>query len=277
MLKSKTPQAREHPVLTNALALCRPLASWLISHGIGHAQFAAGLKNVFFLAAEQELKKQDLKPTDSAISLMSGLHRKDTKSLRYTGQDKIFAGQSCATGRPSVPSQIFTRWLTGPERMASLPINGATSSFEQLVSFTSKDVHHRAVLQELLRLGLVKVDADRVALVQHAFVPNRDQIEAWQLMMASVTDHLSAGVHNLTSNQKTRFLEQSVFIDGLSPESAQALNVLANSIWTEALQRVVQAATPLCDQGPGTQEFRFRLGIFSFTASVQPQTKREKK
>jgi hypothetical protein len=278
MIKEKSEMGQEQPVLTHALALCLPLATWLIRHGVGHSQFAAGLKKVFFLAAEQELKKQDQKPTDSAISLMSGLHRKDVKNLKDTGQDESGSSQlACTARKPSVANQTFTRWLTGPARQASLPVHGAAGSFEQLVSSISKDVHHRAVLQELVRLGLVRVEGDSVELIQEAFIPKQDQIEAWQLMMASVTDHLSAGVHNLTSNQKTRFLEQSVFIDGLSPESAQKLNLLANSIWDDALQRMVQAATPLCDQGPGTQEYRFRLGIFSFTASVQPQSVRESK
>jgi len=43
------------------------------------------------------------------------------------------------------------------------------------------------------------------------------------------------------------------------------------------LQRMVQAATPLCDQGPGTQEYRFRLGIFSYSESVQTHSNQDSK
>lgn len=278
MTPDKTDKKLDYPVLTDALALCLPLATWLIRRGIGHTQFAAGLKKVFYLAAEQELEKQGHKQTDSAISLMSGLHRKDVKSIKDAVKETTWTSQlSSHTGKPSVANQVFTRWLSEPERRESLLVSGATNSFEQLVACVSKDLHHRAVLQELLRLGLVKVDGDRVALVQDAFVPPQNQVEAWQLMMASVTDHLSAGVHNLTSEKTTRFLEQSVFVDGLSPQSAQALNALSNAIWDDALQRMVHAATPLCEQGPGAQEHRFRLGIFSYTEPVQPPSDQEPK
>jgi hypothetical protein len=274
MIDNKAENNHEHPVLANALALCVPLASWLIRHGIGHAQFAARLKNVFFVAAEKELKKQGLKETDSSISLISGLHRKDVKNIKNNTQKSIFIG---GASKPSLPNQIFTRWLSGPEKPESLPINGASSSFEQLASSVSKDVHHRAMLQELVRLGLVKIDGESVSLLQHAFVPHRDQIEAWQMMVQSVADHLTAGIHNLTSEEKTRHLEQSVFIDGLSPQSAQELGQLANDIWRDALQRMVQAATPLCEQGPGSQEYRFRLGIFSFSESIQTHSYQDSK
>jgi hypothetical protein len=75
-------------------------------------------------------------------------------------------------------------------------------------------------------------------------------------------------VHNLTSDGPRRFLEQSVFADGLSPESVAQLQQLANQLWAQVLDAVVAAAVPLCEQDAhltqGTQ--RFRLGLFSYAA-----------
>ena len=49
------------------------------------AAFAAALKPVFLAQAEQELVRLGRKRTDSAISLLSGLHRKDVRAL---GEDE---------------------------------------------------------------------------------------------------------------------------------------------------------------------------------------------
>jgi len=82
-----------------------------------------------------------------------------------------------------------------------------------------------------------------------------------------VADHLAAGVHNLTGAGPGRFLEQSVFADGLSVESVRQLHQLANRLWAEVLERVVAAAVPLCEQDEGLPDTqRFRLGLFSYSA-----------
>jgi hypothetical protein len=119
---------------------------------------------------------------------------------------------------------------------------------------------------------MVREDQDGVRLLREAFVPEPKHQEARELFAGSVADHLQAGVHNLSASkagaeQPRKFLEQSVFADGLSPESVQQLNRLANELWDQVLKQVVAAATPLCEkdaQHPEPQ--RFRLGLFSYSA-----------
>ena len=113
----------------------------------------------------------------------------------------------------------------------------------------------------------------QVRLLQQAFTPDRSKDEAQQLFAANVADHVAAGLQNLRpmsqpellAPQKS-FLEQSVFADGLSAESVATLHQLSNTLWREVLERVVQAATPLCEQDKETpQPERFRLGLFSYS------------
>jgi hypothetical protein len=268
----------DHPtpdsLLPEALAIVQPLVTWLIRSGVGHSEFAAALKPVFLAQAQQELTQQNKKLTDSAVSLLSGLHRKDVRAFRETAADTLAQVQAdgSAWGKPSAANQVATRWLSLEDHADALPISGASHSFEALARSVSKDVHPRTVLQELVRLGLVQEDSGTVRLLRDAFVPDASHKEARQLFAGSVTDHLQAGVHNLCGTarddqQPRKFLEQSVFADGLSPESVQKLNLLANELWTHVLQSVVEAATPLCEQDanhPTPQ--RFRIGLFSFAA-----------
>ena len=70
----------------------------------------------FFLAqaqAEQQLSRT--KPTDSALSLLSGLHRKDVRELLATGT--LNAGPRTSLGKASPANQVVTRWLAAwPKR-----------------------------------------------------------------------------------------------------------------------------------------------------------------
>lgn len=256
-------------VSEEALAVAQPLVAWLVRSGVGYSTFAAALKPVFLAQALAEAQRLGQKPTDSALSLLSGLHRKDVRAWRASaqGDDVAVAQRGAVWGRPSAASQVATRWL-GLDWPGRISFAGPEPSFEALVRRVSTDFHHRAVLQELVRLGVAREDGDHVELLHEAFVPDRRLKEAGQLLAGSVADHLAAGVHNLTTYGPRRFLEQSVFADGLSPESVAQLHQLAGRLWAQVLDAVVAAAVPLCEQDAhrteGTQ--RFRLGLFSYSA-----------
>jgi hypothetical protein len=284
-MENQIASATPDSLLPEALAIVQPLITWLIRSGVGHNEFAAALKPVFLAQAQEELARQNQKPTDSAVSLLSGLHRKDIRAFRETADQTMAQVQAngSAWGKPSAANQVATRWLSLEHASDALPINGDTQSFEALARAVSKDVHPRTVLQELVRLGLAREDNGTVHLVRNAFVPDARHKEARELFAGSVADHLQAGVHNLCTHandteQSHKFLEQSVFADGLSPESIQKLNLLANELWAHVLQNVVDAATPLCEQDanhPNPQ--RFRLGLFSFAAPEFKNTNNESK
>jgi hypothetical protein len=254
-------------VLPEALAIAQPLVAWLIRSGVGYAEFVAALKPVFLAQAQEELVQQGEKVTDSAVSLRSGLHRKDVRAFRATAAASMAQVKADGTtwGKPSASNQVATRWLGDAQYPDRLPLTGEGATFDALARATSKDVHPRAVLQDMVRLGVAVEEDGHVQLLRHAFVPDAKHQEARQLMAGAVADHLQAGVHNLSKPSKRKFLEQSVFADGLSEASMQKLNVLANDLWAEVLQRVVEAATPLCEQDAAhPQPHRFRLGLFSF-------------
>jgi len=265
---SETDSTRSAKVTEEALAIVQPLVTWLVRSGVGYTEFVASLKPVFLAQAEAEAARLRQKPTDSALSLLSGLHRKDVRALRASAAatDRSVRATGSSWGRPSAASQVATRWLAlgWPD---TLPFSGPEPSFEALARRVSKDFHHRAVLKELLRLGVVREEAGQVQLLRDAFLPDPRLQEARQLLAGAVADHLAAGVHNLTGTGPGRFLEQSVFADGLSAASVRQLHQLANRLWAEVLERVVAAAVPLCEQDEGLPDTqRFRLGLFSFSA-----------
>ncbi len=71
--------------LLNALRhVMRPLVRLMLRKGVTYLVFADLLKEVFVEVADREFRLGDKASTDSRISLLTGVHRKDVRRLRNT-------------------------------------------------------------------------------------------------------------------------------------------------------------------------------------------------
>jgi hypothetical protein len=267
-------EAHAELALREAAVLVAPLARWLLRHGVPYPAFADMLKSVFVTAALHELQSSGAKPTHSALSVLSGVHRKDVRALQ--------SGDPQAVAPRSVPlaSAVFTRWITDPKYRADgkprpLPRSGAAVSFESLARESSNDVHPRTVLDELVRSGLARVDGDQVLPLATSFVPSRKLDELTALFSANVSDHIAAAVHNLTL-KAPKYLEQSVFADGLTPESVDHLHQSARDIWAAAFARMVDEARQRVDADVDADaDIRMRFGVYFYAEPVGAQPSAE--
>jgi hypothetical protein len=258
-----TTSARARVVLRAALALLVPLARWLVHNGVTYSSFAPALKSVFVEAARRELAESGGKQTDSALSVLSGVQRRD---IRQLDDDALAAAQPKT---PSIASQLFTRWFTDAalrtrkDEPRPLPKSGPAPSFDTLARELSSDVHPRTLLAEMQRLGLVRVDGDTVHLQSQAFVPQRGFDETVEIFAANASDHLAAAAHNLRGDGD-KFLEHSVFASGVSAQSAQSLAALARKLWRPAFQQMAREATQAYqhDQRDHSGSMRMRFGVY---------------
>ena len=260
-------ESRSDLALAAAAQLAAPLAEMLLQEGVGYPRFANALKAVFLAAAEQVLAADGARVNDSSLSTLSGIHRKDVRAWREAGQPPARA----KTLSPVM--ELYTRWASdaaycdthGKPRI--LERSGAAGSFEDLALSVSKDVHPHALLQELLRLGVVRRIQDeegkdgKLELCTDAFVPKDGHAEMLQLLSDNVADHLATAAHNLRGEPP--LLEQAVFADGLTAASTAALAELARGIWAQAFRDVVRAASQLhrqdADQPQADQRMRFGM------------------
>lgn len=265
--------------LEAALLIIEQLVPWLVRSGIGYTEFSAALKPVFYRQAIKEAVRTGQKTTDSAISLLSGLHRRDTASLRKAIQTDPSLSEAPVSKPVSVPKQVVARWLTQdiPE---TILVTGEGVCFETLVTQVSKDQHPRSILNELSRLGIVRLGENAqnektVTLLRQAFTPNPSENEARELLGQNVADHLAAGVTNLFSDisvGETGVLEQAVFSDELSQNSIAELHKLANKLWFDTLDTVLKRAIVLHEQDKTVAEAnqRFRLGMYAYHTEQPP-------
>ena len=259
-------------LLEQSGALLLPWIQALVRHGVTYPQFVAQLKEVFFEAAVVELQAAGQRQTDSAVSVLSGLHRKDVRAFSS-------ATPRLAASTVPLSSQIVTRWLSDPRyqdkrnKPRDLLRNGAGDSFEALATSVSTDVHPRTALEELIRLGVVTLQGDRVCMNGSAFVPKQGFTELVALLTQNVADHLAAGAHNLAADDSRRFLEQSVFAESLTADSARHLGELARDIWAVAFERMVTQATVRVAQDKRMPQatHRMRFGVFFYAdTDAQP-------
>lgn len=254
--------------LREVAVLMRPIAQWLLRHGVPYPAFSDRLKSVFLDAARGELERGGTQATQSSLSMLSGVHRKDVRAFE----------QAPATvrnpPRPALASQVFTRWLTDPRyrdadgKPRALPRSGARRSFESLCRQLSNDVHPRTVLDELLRLGHVALDGEHVVVLAASFVPSTSLEELTSLFSSSASDHIAAAVSNLTLNAP-KFLEQSVYADGLTSTSIDLLHDVARRAWLQAFESMVTKARERVDHdAQGEGDLRMRFGVYFYSEPV---------
>jgi hypothetical protein len=150
--------------------------------------------------------------------------------------------------------------------------SGPSPSFDALARAVTTDVHPRTVLDELLRLGVVRLDGETVVPLATSFVPAEAFAEMVELFSANAADHLAAAVHNLTLDAP-KFLEQSVFADGLTEASARELASVAREAWAQAFATMVARASQRVEGDrdlAGTHRMRFGAYFFSESKTKDP-------
>ncbi|MNS66672.1 hypothetical protein D3C72_998960 [compost metagenome] len=156
-------------------------------------------------------------------------------------------------------------------RLASV---GGDRSFDALVAKVSTDIRARVVLDEWLRLGVVRLDEqERVHLEAQAFVPQKGFDEKAAYLGHNLHDHACAAVHNLSS-EAPAFFERSVHYDALAPMSVEALREAVASEGMQALLSFNRLAAELESRDLPSLEPRQRItvGLYFYTEASDPNS-----
>src|SRR5580658_7946270 len=162
--------------------LLRPLIRLLIQGGVTFPALADLLRSLYVEVAAHDLLEGPRARTDSRISLLTGVHRKEIRRWRSEAHEpEAVPPVITRTG------QIIARWLRDkeyadaegqPRPLPRLARPEGGPSFESLVQSVTSDVRPRAVLDDWLNHGIVTVDAaDRVVLETASFVPRPGSAE----------------------------------------------------------------------------------------------------
>jgi hypothetical protein len=246
----------------------------LLSNHVTHPTLAKLLKEVYVEVALRDFPIEGKAQTDSRITLLTGIHRKDVKQLR--GE---IGGEHVAPRSVSLGALLVARWTGTPAylnqegRPRALAWGGGIGkgpTFDELVSSVSRDIRPRAILDELLRLGVVRVDENNLVwLDTEAYVPAEGFDEKAFFFGRNLHDHVATAARNL-SGVRPALLERSVYYGDLTRESTVELAKLAARVGMEALQAVNRRAIEVKKRDAGKRAARHRMsfGVYFHAADA---------
>lgn len=263
-----TLHADQEALLLAVGAVLAPLAQLCVARGLPIQAVETQLRRGFVQAAWQAHRSSGITPNTSRVSATTGLTR------REVGRH-LESEQAPALPRHSPSSQLFTRWLTDPawrdaqQTPMPLPRQGAAPSFEALAHSVTRDVHPRTLLDELCRLGLVRLDesSDTVHIEACSFVPRGDWPRMLGFLGQNVGDHLRAATANVLGDGQQHF-EQAILADELSQRSMATVRQLVSQEWTRLLDTLVPQIEALIEedrQARRPMDQQVRIGFFSWS------------
>jgi len=260
---------RDELLLDAVEALLVPLARLCVARGLPLAPVDELLKRAFVRAA-RDARQATGAPGGrdvSQVSIATGLSRREVTRLSA----EITPVQPA---RPSPAGRLYAHWMTSPDYAApdgqpmALPRSGAAPSFEALAQSITRHVHPRSLLDEMLRLGLVRLSDDglTVHFEPDRVAPTEDDAQMLGFLGANVGDHLAAATANVIHRDRRHF-EQAIYADELSVESAHAIADLVRQQWSRLRAELVPGIERLiaADEAAGRPgRERARIGLFSF-------------
>ncbi len=238
--------------------LLSPLCRLMVARGVGFAEFAERLKGHYVQAA---LALAEGKTTDSRLSVMTGLQRREIARLREF-QPK--------PAKPNHLSRLVALWQSDPDYAEAgaplpLPRTGPAPSFEALALMVRKDVHPRTMLDTLETTGTIGVDDDgqTVHLIETAYLPlggSEDQLEYLDL---NVGDHLAAASENVLGAEPP-FFERAVHYSGLSQAQVDTLAARFQVRQMKLLEEINAEAAKMKTSVSGQGTMRLRAGGYFY-------------
>jgi hypothetical protein len=260
----------------------------MLAHGITFRPASDLLNRVYVEVATAELERAGQRATDSRLTTMTGIHRKALRQLRAQKEQT-----RRAPGSVALSTQLVLHWKQDARfceadgSPSALPrrneADGREPTFDHLVRSISSDVHPRTVLDECLRLGVVRVDEHQwVHLEPSALLPSRDFDEQLIRLGRNLHDHLETAVRNLECSGPSQ-LEHGIHCDGLRSEDVNRLALFAEQQGMKLLaelerraremreraQQPGAGAAPVAAAGPAEKTERMGFGLYFFRGPAE--------
>ncbi|HYD75358.1 DUF6502 family protein [Ramlibacter sp.] len=245
----------------------RPLVRLALGMGLKHPHLESMLRDLLLDEATRLWQQQGVAaPNISQLAVTTGLNRKDVTARVRRPADPLPHTELSAAAK------TFTRWLQLASRdpaLLRLPIAGGDEglSFEEVAREASRgDVHHRAVLDELMRLGMVaKADANHVELTAEGFVPTADLQTTLAFLGDNLRDHAAAAVSNALG-EAPLLLERAVFAEGLGEADCDAVHQWMRERWAALHRDLVSQLSEALTRSGAQGSRRLRVGVYVYHA-----------
>ncbi len=220
----------DKPIHRVIYKILKPLITILHRESIAFEEFSQIARKIYVEVAEEKLLMAKERPSNSRISVTTGLTRREVANLR-----KISAKDLLFDVHVNRGLRVINGWMTDQEFLttdglpATLPLQGERSSFEALVQRYSGDVPHKAMLKELQLNGTIEIcSTDNVALRNNAYIPKKSEEERLALMGQDISELIKTIDHNHQNDPRQAYYQRKVCYDNLPLEAVEQFRNMAN-------------------------------------------------
>jgi hypothetical protein len=282
MQRKSASKPRAGHALTVAIErVLRPLFRILLRNHMSFKAFVDIAKHTYVGVAADEFGIPGKKTSVSRVALLSGLTRKEVQRLL----DAPAIEDTEAAERYNRAARVVAGWVRDPEfsdaegnpKVLSLQegTGQGNAGFAALARRFSGDIPTRAILDELLRVGVVeKVDDNSVRLKIRAYVPESGDADKLNILGTDVSDLVSTIDHNLQHGAADPFFQRKVMYDNVPLEALQEFRRLSGAqaqALLEKLDKWLSQHDRDTSRTGGTGQIRTGIGIYYFEEDIVSQ------
>lgn len=268
------------PPLYRALSrILRPLARLLLRNGIGYGEFSELVKQAYVDSALEDFAESQRKATDSRAAVLTGLTRKEVKRLREKAasqNDAPFPASATSRAARVVSGWVQDREFQDSEGAPAMLSFDGPNSFSELVRRYSGDMTPRAVLDELVRVGVVE-PGDRLILRKRAYIPSGDDAAMLDIFGEDVSDLIATIDHNLVQGpERAPLYQRTLSYDNIPPEVMDQWRRYAARHSQQLLETLDEWLAPYDQDVAGhsgksgkTERVRTGVSVFYFEEPIQ--------
>jgi hypothetical protein len=263
------------------IKILRPLVRILLRNGVPCRVLEEMARWVYVDIAASELEIPGRKLSDSRISIITGLTRKEVRRLK-----KVDVPQSTASGqRYNRAARVISGWLRDREftdsndRPLPLAFDSGAHSFADLVKKYSGDIPARAILDELLHAGAVgRAEDGTLTPVARAYVPKNHTMDKLDILGTDAADLISTIAKNLSIENPAPLFQRKVSYDNIPQEAVPSFREISSRQGQKLLEKLdswlAAHDRDLNQQEQGTGRKRVGLGIYYFEEDFNEETRK---
>jgi hypothetical protein len=271
----------ERALLDAAVASMRPYVRRMLRCNVTFGRLESRLRELFVETAEKESSPTGTVPTDSGISIMTGINRKEVRRIRSLDRER-----APRTFSRNLVATLVNRWVTGPltkgraGKPRVLPYDASRGpSFTRLAREITADLHPRALLDGLIRAGAAELrDGDEVALTRTAYVAPRGRPESLAMLGDDPPELIETMLHNVLAEGDPPRLQQKLAYDNIGADGLdrlrEALRREANHFLKRSNAVLVRHDRDRTRRAPGGERTYAGLGVYYFEEAREPKTSR---
>lgn len=197
--------------------MLRPVARLCIRQAIKLNDLIEIFKHVLVEVAQEELQRSNHPYSDSKVTAMTGVHRKDVRRIERSGGK--FTPPQNAIAKIMVQWQHDPNFTTKSGKPRVLSTEGKDSEFAKLcAAVDGANLNAYTILFEMERIGIVEKTSGSAKLIWKDYAPGTSMKEGLTMLGEDMEDMASAVVENVTTTPETPHLHLKTEFDKIDPE-----------------------------------------------------------